>query len=84
MNKIISYQLSEGATQLLTGLVVTMKEIKTLKKETQLENEGTRTDSYTGNKYAIYHNPVITKLSNGAYDFGQRYFVEMKCKEAAR
>ena len=82
MSKIISYQLCGGATQLLAGLVVTMKEIKNLKREAQLESEGIETDAYTGIKYAIFHNPVMTKLSNGAYDFGQRYFVEVKEKAA--
>ena len=79
MNTIISYQLSGDATQLLTGLVVTTKEIKSLKKEIQLENEGTKTDSYTGVKYAIFHSPV-TRLSDGTWDLGQRYFVKANGK----
>lgn len=81
MEKFISYRLPNSGVsnviQMFSGKVINMEEIQKLKKTIELEDEGIKTDLYTNKVYNIFHHSVFTKLKNGAFDFGKRYFVEV-------
>ena len=76
MEKImLTYQLSPGSFQLLSGYIVTADRLAELQKEVELEYRGEKADWDTCKTYKIFQDTKTTRNSDGSWKFGNYYFI---------